>query len=200
MGDLNSTPNPKIDRSPPKKSSIPESNLLKYLKQNHFYDTFRLFYPTDKKFTCSHRNSFSRIDQIWTNIHITLLDYADILSDTLTDSDHNITILEITLSAYKNNSQKYHTRNSYLWNQATIQQLINYKQHTEQSFQLLTKSSKQLKTQSDFNLLWNKINKILSKAAKKHIPFKKIKINSTLKNQPQQSRSPYFYQYKHLIS
>ena len=31
MGDLNSVPNPRQDRLPPKKSSIPESQLIKFL-------------------------------------------------------------------------------------------------------------------------------------------------------------------------
>jgi exonuclease III len=107
MGDLNSTPNLKIDRLPPKKSSTPESDLLKYLKQNHYYDTFRLFYPNIQKFIYSHRNSSSRIDQIWTNIHITLLDYTDILDNVITDSNHNIITLEITLSLHKSNYQNF---------------------------------------------------------------------------------------------
>src|SRR6185295_1728796 len=79
MVDLNGVPNPKLDRLPPKSSNIPEHSLLKLLKSLQFYDTYRLFFPSTSTFSFIHNNSYSRIDQIWTNIHITLLDYADIL-------------------------------------------------------------------------------------------------------------------------
>src|SRR5205085_7884095 len=63
MGDLNGTPNPKLDRLPHKKHNIPENQLLKNLKYHNFKDTFRLFHPTSIKFTYTHNNSASRIDQ-----------------------------------------------------------------------------------------------------------------------------------------
>ena len=59
MGDLNGTPNPKIDRLLTKKHNSPENQLLKILKYYNFYDTFQLFYPTSTKFTYTHNNSAS---------------------------------------------------------------------------------------------------------------------------------------------
>src|SRR5260364_312386 len=101
MGDFNSTPNPKLDRHPSKKTSLPESQLIKTLKP-HFQDIYRLFHPNSAKFTCSHKNSYSRIDQIWTNLSISLIDYTDILDTISTISDHNIVSLEIILSISQN--------------------------------------------------------------------------------------------------
>ncbi|CAG8851566.1 19252_t:CDS:1, partial [Racocetra persica] len=58
-----------------------------------------LFHGDLSKFTCYHKEHQSQKDQIWTNLHITTLDYADILDTTPTDSDHYISLLEVTLSA-----------------------------------------------------------------------------------------------------
>jgi hypothetical protein len=40
MGDFNSVPNPRKDRNPPKSSSIPESQLLKFLISHQFMDSY----------------------------------------------------------------------------------------------------------------------------------------------------------------
>ena len=125
MGDLNSTPNPKIDRSPSKKSHLPESQLIKFLKPN-FYDTYRLFHPDTNKYSCFHKNCYSRIDQIWTNLHITLLNYTDILDTTPIDSDHNITLLEISFSSTTIHNYKQPTRTKFLWRNCTSQQIVQY--------------------------------------------------------------------------
>ena len=113
MGDLNSTPNPKIDHSPSKKSYLPESHLIKFLKPN-FYDTYRLFYLDTNKYSCFYKNCYSRIDQIWTNLHITLLNYADILDTTPIDSNYNITLLEISFPSTTIHNYKQPTRTKFL--------------------------------------------------------------------------------------
>jgi len=113
MGDLNGVPNPKLDRIPQKNSNTPEHSLLKLLKSLQFYDTYRLFYPSTSTFSYIHNNSHSRIDQIWTNIHITLLDYADILPNPFTLSDHSIVSLEFTINLPKINTHLLQTRTIY---------------------------------------------------------------------------------------
>ena len=113
MCDLNSTPNPKVDRLLTKKYNSPENQLLKLLKYHNFRDTFRLFHPSSVKFIYTHNNSASRIDQIWTNIHITLLDYADILQNPFTTSDHSIISLETTIIINKPTNTEIHTRTSF---------------------------------------------------------------------------------------
>ena len=113
MNDLNLTPNSKIDNSPSKKLYLPESQLIKFLKPN-FYDTYRLFHPDTNKYSCFHKNCYSRIDQIWTNLHITLLNYADILDTTLINSDHNITLLEISFPSTTIHNYKQLTRTKFL--------------------------------------------------------------------------------------
>jgi exonuclease III len=113
MGDLNGVPNPKLDRIPQKNSNTPEHSLLKLLKSLQFYDTYRLFYPSTSMFSYIHNNSHSRIDQIWTNIHITILDYADILPNPFTSSDHSIVLLEFTINLPKINTHLLQTRTIY---------------------------------------------------------------------------------------
>ena len=88
MGDLNSVPNPRIDRSPSKKSSIPESQIIQYLISFQFKDIYRIFYPNTSNFTFSRNNIQSRIDQIWTNLSITNIDYTEILLISTIESDH----------------------------------------------------------------------------------------------------------------
>jgi hypothetical protein len=113
MGDLNRVPNPKLDRLPQKSSTTPEHPLLKILKSLQFYDTYRLFFPSIATFSYTHNNSHSRIDQIWTNIHITLLDYADILPNPFTTTDHSIVSLELTINIPKINIQQLQSRTIY---------------------------------------------------------------------------------------
>ena len=64
MGNLNGTPNPKVDRLLTKKHNSSENQLLKILKYYNFYDTFQLFHPSSIKFIYTYNNSASRIDQI----------------------------------------------------------------------------------------------------------------------------------------
>src|ERR1043165_90799 len=64
LGDFNSVPNPRQDRNSPKNTSIPESQILKYLISHQFKDIYRLFFPTTLNFTFSRSTSNSKIDQI----------------------------------------------------------------------------------------------------------------------------------------
>ena len=64
MGDFNSVPNPRIDHLPLKKSSIPESQLIKYLISFQFKDIYRLFFPNIYNYTFHHSSIQSQIDQI----------------------------------------------------------------------------------------------------------------------------------------
>ena len=57
MGDFNSVPNPRIDHLPPKKTSIPELQLTKFLISHQYKDLYRFFFPDTK-------NTHS-IDQIY---------------------------------------------------------------------------------------------------------------------------------------
>ena len=115
MGDLNSVPNPRQDRLPPKKSSIPESQLIKFLISQQFKDTYRLFFPKKSKFTFSRADSYSRIDQIWTNISVTLLDYTDIVSELQLESDHQLITLELTLQISQSLPTKQKSRKCFQW-------------------------------------------------------------------------------------
>ncbi|CAG8849619.1 10293_t:CDS:1, partial [Racocetra persica] len=71
------------------------------------------------------------IDQIWMNLHITTLDYAYILDTTPTDSDHNITLLEVTLSATPISLYKQPKRKITFWKHATDEQIEKCQNHLD---------------------------------------------------------------------
>jgi exonuclease III len=97
MGDFNSVPNPRINHLPSKKSSISESQLIKYLISFQFKDIYHLFFSNTYNYTF-HRSSIqSRIDQIWTNLSITNVDYTDIFLNHNTESDYHVLTLEISI-------------------------------------------------------------------------------------------------------
>ena len=106
MGDFNGVPNPRIDRLPSKKSSIPESQLIKYLISFQFKDTYHLFFSNTYNYTFYHSSIQSRIDQIWTNLSITNIDYTDILLYHNTKSDHHVLTLEILVITNKSQPTK----------------------------------------------------------------------------------------------
>ena len=97
-----------------KKSFIPESQLLKYLISHQHKDTFRTFHPQVEKYTFERKNIFSRIDQIWSNLSITNIEYADILTENILESDHKTIILEILIILNKPKPSKQSLRKSYL--------------------------------------------------------------------------------------
>jgi exonuclease III len=198
-GDFNNVPAPNIDRKPPKKSSHPESHLIRYLKTHQFIDTFRLFNPNYTKFSFSRSSSQSRIDQIWTNLSATQLDYADILENEITETDHHFITLEIQLITHKPKPKKQHTRNLFLWKNATKSNIENYTNQTNLSLQQISSQTKNIQNLTDINKTWTKINKALLKAAKNYIPFRKINIVKEFKNSNQTKLSPLEKQYKQLI-
>ncbi|CAG8836684.1 2628_t:CDS:1, partial [Cetraspora pellucida] len=51
LGNFNSVPNPHLNRNPPKNTSIPESQILKYLISHQFKDIYQLFFPQTHNFT-----------------------------------------------------------------------------------------------------------------------------------------------------
>jgi len=175
MGDFNSVPNPRIDRLPSKKSSIPESQLIKYLISFQFKDTYRLFFPNTYNYTFYRSSIQSRIDQIWTNLSITNIDYTDILLDHNTESDHHVLTLEISVITNKPQPTKQCKRKVFLWKNCSKENLENYANQTTNYLQHLTSQISIISNQNQINKLWNKIQKSLIKASLKHIPFKKIK-------------------------
>ena len=198
MGDLNSVPNPRQDRLQPQKSSIPESQLIKFLISQQFKDTYRLFFPKKSKFTFSRADSYSRIDQIWTNISVTLLDYTDIVSELQLESDHQLITLELTLQISQSPPTKQKSRKCFQWKKCNKEQLEKYANQTSQSLQQLQDQLTNITSQNQLNLLWNKIHKALSKAATKHIPYKKIKTIKEIKEHSNTKFSPLYYHFKQI--
>src|SRR5205814_538321 len=115
MGDFNGVPNARLDRNPSKKTSIPELQLIKYLISHQYKDIYRHFFPKTKNFTFNRSHSSSRIDQIWTNLSTSIIDYTDIISDNILDSDHNTITLEISIIINKPKPSKQQKRKCYLW-------------------------------------------------------------------------------------
>ena len=133
LSNFNSVPNSQLDRNPPKNTSIPESQLLKYLISHQFKDIFRLFFPQTQNFTFFRSNSSSRIDQIWSNFNISQIDFTDILSNNLSDSDHKIISLEISITITKSKPSKQHLRKNFLWKNCSKENLENYSNQTSKS-------------------------------------------------------------------
>src|SRR6185295_11998735 len=136
---------------------------------------------------------------IWTNVHITLLDYADILPNPFTLTDHSIISLELTLDLPKINTQYHPTRTIYQWKLIQKEQIENYQNHTEQNLKQLLTSINNITHSSELNNIWNQINKALTKAAQKHIPFKRIKLNPYYNEQQQPNLSPLYIQFKQAV-
>src|ERR1041384_1572563 len=135
MGDFNSVPNPRLDRFPPKKSSILESQLIKYLQSQQYKDIYRFFFPNTHNYTFKRANIQSKIDQIWTNLSITNIEYTDILPNILQESDHFITTLEITIILNKAKPLKQQKRKCFLWKNCSKEILHDYAFQTSRNFQ-----------------------------------------------------------------
>src|SRR6185295_14576102 len=198
LGDFNSVPNPRLDRNPPKNTSIPESQILKYLISHQFKDIYRLFFPLTQNFTFTRSISNSRIDQIWTNLSISQIDYTDILEDISSESDHKIITLDISITISKTKPTKQHTRKNFLWKNCSKENLENYSNQTSQSLQQLQTKISNITNQNELNLVWNKILKALSKAAAKNIPYKKIKTSHEIISDKPLKHHSLYYRYKQI--
>ena len=198
MGDFNSVPNPRLDRLPPKKSSIPESQLIKYLQSQQYKDIYRFFFPNIQNFTFKRANTQSRIDQFWTNLSITNIEYTDILSNLLQESDHHLISLEITIILNKAKPLKQRKRKCFLWKNCSKEILHNYASQTSCNLQRITSKIQLISNQNQLNLIWSQIRKALTKAAIKHIPFKKIKTIKEIQDSPPSKKPPLFYRYKQI--
>src|SRR5205085_1532157 len=80
-------------------------------------------------------DSYSRIDQIWTNISVTLLDYTDIVSELQLESDHQLITLELTLQISQSLPTKQKSRKCFQWKKCNKEQLEKYANQTYQSLQ-----------------------------------------------------------------
>ena len=114
MGDFNGISNSRSDRLPPKKTSIPELQLIKYLQSQQFKDIYRFFFSNSFNFTFQRSNIQSRIDQIWTNISITNIEYTNIIPNNQIESDHHIITLELSIILNKPKPQKQKKRKLFL--------------------------------------------------------------------------------------
>jgi len=80
----------------------------------------------------------------------------------------------------------------------TKETLKNYTNQTTHNILPIAPQITSITNQNQLNLVWNKINKALIKAATKHIPFKNIKTISEINNNPSSKLPPLFYQYKQI--
>ena len=198
MGDFNSVPNPRLDRSPAKKSSIPESQLIKFLHSYQCKDIYRFFFPNTQNFTFQRANIQSRIDQIWTNLSITNIEYTDILTDTILESDHKIITLEISIIINKPKPYKQQKRKCFLWKNCSKSTIQDYSTQTTHNLKHISLKIQTISNQNQLNLTWNQIRKALTKAATKHIPFKKIKTIKEIQDTSSPKQSLLYYRYKQI--
>ena len=152
MGDFNGISNSRSDRLPPKKTSIPELQLIKYLQSQQFKDIYHFFFPNSFNFTFQRSNIQSRIDQIWTNISITNIEYTDIIPNNQIESDHHIITLELAIILNKPKPQKQKKRKLFLWKNCSKQTLENYATQTTQNLQHISSKIALISDQNQLNL------------------------------------------------
>jgi len=76
--------------------------------------------------------------------------------------------------------------------------LENYSNQTTQSLQQIASQINTITNQNQLNNIWNKIHKALTKAATKHIPFKKIQTIKEAYDTSTTKQLPLFYRYKQI--
>ena len=140
-----------------KKTSIPEAQLIKYLISHQYKDIYCFFFSNSSNFTFQRSNIQSRIDQIWTNLSISNIDYTDILSNSLFELDHNTIILELSIIINKSKTCKHHKKKKFLWKNCSKENLKNYANQTTLNLQKLHIQIDQIINQNQLNNFWNKL-------------------------------------------
>lgn len=192
MGDFNATVNPKIDRynkniSSNNRSNKPESSILRFLDNNKFIDTFRIYKEaikntelqnnTELNFTWENGSGEikSRIDYIWISDNLAdQLFYADIISAHLTSqSDHACVIIEIETNIFEKLKPMLETT------ECSQRIEFNFKGTNEKKWkkfeQEIEKAIEQNKIKdNDINKKWNFFRKTIIQIANEIIPKKKF--------------------------
>ncbi|CAB5395940.1 unnamed protein product [Rhizophagus irregularis] len=100
IGDLNTYIDKSLDYSGPSKLGKKPSNIITWLDNTFFVDTFRKLNPKQRSFTWSNKITSTRIDYIWADpkLETRIMKSHIYQSADITDSDHNITFAKISFT------------------------------------------------------------------------------------------------------
>ncbi|GBC29860.2 hypothetical protein GLOIN_2v1765743 [Rhizophagus irregularis DAOM 181602=DAOM 197198] len=100
IGDLNTYIDKSLDYSGPSKLGKKPSNIITWLDNTFFVDTFRKLNPKQRSFMWSNKITSTRIDYIWTDpkLEARIMKSHIYQSANITDSDHNITFAKISFA------------------------------------------------------------------------------------------------------
>ncbi|EXX63080.1 hypothetical protein RirG_155680 [Rhizophagus irregularis DAOM 197198w] len=154
--------------------------------QSFITDTYRKLNPKKRCFTWKNKNTSTRIDYIWADpkLEANIKKSHIYQSVDITDSDHNITLAEISFTSIivTNNkggrrAEKGSTRIVYDYENTTNEQWNAY----ENYLKILLEKHKAFgyiethgHNENTLNKLWDIICNCVQQAALKHIPHKKI--------------------------
>ena len=81
------------------------------------------------------------------------MDYADILNTTPIDSDHNITLLEISFPSSTIYNYKQLTQTKLFWKNCTNQQIVQYQNYTNENFKKIDQLTQKIQNQNNLNTI-----------------------------------------------
>ncbi|PKC11177.1 hypothetical protein RhiirA5_397681 [Rhizophagus irregularis] len=186
IGDLNSYLDRTLDYSGPSKLGKKPSNIITWLDNAFFTDTYRKLNPKKRCFTWKNKNTSTRIDYIWADpkLEANIRKSHIYQSIDITDSDHNITLAEISFTniIVTNNkggrrAEKSSTRIVYDYENTTNEQWNRYEKYLNgllkkhKAFRYIENHGQ---NEDTLNKLWDIICNCIQQAALKHIPHKKI--------------------------
>jgi hypothetical protein len=186
IGDFNSYMDKAIDYSGPSKLGKKPSNIITWLDNLFFVDTYRKLNPKKRSFTWRNKTTSTRIDYIWADpkLEVNIRKSHIYQSTDITDSDHNITCAEISFTdviATNNKGgrrvEKESTRIVYDYENTTNEQWNEY----ENYLNVLLEKHKAFayiethgRNEDTLNKLWDIICNCIQQAALKHVPHRKI--------------------------
>ncbi|PKC07395.1 hypothetical protein RhiirA5_399882 [Rhizophagus irregularis] len=186
IGDLNTYIDKSLDYSGPSKLGKKPSNIITWLDNTFFVDTFRKLNPKQRSFTWSNKITSTRIDYIWADpkLETRIMKSHIYQSADITDSDHNITFAKISFTdiIVTNNkggrrAEKNTKRIVYDYENTTNEQWNEYENYLKSLLEK-HKAFRYIEThgrsEDTLNKLWDIICKCIQQASLKHIPHKKV--------------------------
>ncbi|CAB4403292.1 unnamed protein product [Rhizophagus irregularis] len=186
IGDLNSYIDKSMDYSGPSKLAKKLASIITWLDDSFFVDTFRKLNPKKRSFTWSNKTTSTRIDYIWADpkLEAKIKKSHIYQSADITDSDHNITLVEISFTdiIVTNNkggrrAEKNTKRIVYDYENTTNEQWNKYKNHLKDLLEK-RKAFNYIEThgrnEDTLNKLWDIICNCIQQASLAHIPHKKV--------------------------
>lgn len=198
IGDFNTVADFHLDKSTQKpNTNRAAASIINTLQRNDFIDSYRYCNLHTRKYTWRQNDTSAqtRIDYIWLcNKWEDYLLHADIVSAQLiTNSDHDIVICLLNTSDIIRNyktSQSYrngNTRIVYEYSKMTDELWAAYKDKSQNAFNcksLAATLDKDSHDQTDLDLIWETIKKLINTSAHNIIPKKKTttKVNIPSRN------------------